>query len=275
MPDMKKLLSRPETFRRLTGLSPRKFSELAAQVTPLFLEADRKRKDRPGRKRAVGGGPKRKLSVEQALFGLLLYYRTYVNHIFIGIVLGIDDSNVCRYFRQMEPLLAGIFRIPERKIRMSEDEILELIVDATEQEAQKRPGSGYSGKKKRQTVKTQAVVSPDGKIMAVSKSVPGNMHDKRLWDLTRAFAGKRAKWKADLAYLGTRCKIPHKKPKGGALTEKQGEENKKHAAGRIVVEHVFAHMKKFGILSQRYRGNVRRYNLVFRNVAGIRNLQIA
>ena len=79
--NLKKLLSKPKTFHRLTGLSPEQFMRLASRVEPLFQQAEYQRKVRPGRQRKIGAGPKRKLSVPQALFGLFLYYRTYTNHV--------------------------------------------------------------------------------------------------------------------------------------------------------------------------------------------------
>lgn len=156
-----KIYHKPKIFQRLTGLTPEKFQGLEKQLTVLFKKADRTRKEARKRERAVGAGNQYKLSVAEALFMLLLYYRTYTNHVFIGMLMGIDDSNVSRYFRRIEPLLAKIFRIPERKVDMSQEEILEIIIDATEQETERRRGSGYSGKKKRTTVKTQIAVTRD------------------------------------------------------------------------------------------------------------------
>ena len=275
MINLYKLFNKPRVFIRLTGLTPQKFEWLVSEIEPRFYEDDRRRKNRPDRKHAIGAGPKRKLSVAQALFGLLLYYRTYANHIFMGMVLGIDDSNVGRYFGRIEPLLAGVFKIPERKAQMDEEEIMELIIDATEQPSEKRPGSGYSGKKKQQTVKNQIVVNSKGRTRAVSKSMGGNMHDKKLYDKARMYNNKRIKPKADLGYLGTSCSLPHKKPKGRDLTKDQKEYNLKFSKKRIIVEHVFAQLKKFQILSQRFRNPIKKHSLIFKNIAGLRNLQMA
>jgi len=271
MINLQKLYKKPKVFQRLTGLTPSKFQELLIRLKPLFQESELKRKKSINRKRKVGGGRKQSLSLGQSLFMLLLYYRTYSNHIFIGMIMDIDDSNVCRYFSRIEPLLAQIFKIPERKIEMSENEILELIVDATEQETEKRDGTGYSGKKKKQTVKTQIIVTPDGKIKSVSKSIKGNIHDKKLYDQTKTYTYKKVKKKGDLGYLGTICKIPIKKQKGKDLTDKERLYNKQFSKERIIVEHVFAHLKKFKILSYKFRNNISGYNLIFKNIAGLRN----
>ena len=275
MINLQKLYKRPQVFQRLTGLTPNKFQQLLIRLEPIFKESELKRKKTTNRQRKVGGGRKQSLSLGQALFMLLLYYRTYTNHMFISIVMGIDDSNVCRYFRRIQPLLAQIFRIPARKIKMSEDEILELIIDATEQESQKRKGSGYSGKKKRNTVKTQIMITHDGKIKSVSKSMPGNIHDKKLYDNTGAYTTIKVKRKGDLGYIGTSCQTPIKKKKNKQLTKDQKSFNKQFNKTRIGVEHVFAHLKKFNILNHKFRNPISSYNLIFKNIAGIRNFQIA
>lgn len=275
MINLHKLLQKPKVFQRLTGLTPQKFMELLENLIPLWEESENKRLSRPDRKRAIGAGNKRKLNIGQALFLLLLYYRTYVNHVFIGMLGGIDDSNVGRYFRRTEPLLAKQFRMPQRKIKISEEEILELIVDATEQETEQRIGTAYSGKKKRHTIKTQIAVTPHGTIKSVSQSVKGSMHDKKLYDRTKMYANKKLRTRGDLAYLGTGIPTPFKKPKNGELTDEQKQFNRQFSKIRIIVEHAFAHMKKFRILSYRFRNPIGRYNLIIKNIAGLRNFVMA
>jgi predicted SprT family Zn-dependent metalloprotease len=49
-------------------------------------------------------------------------------------------------------------------------------------------------------------------------------------------------------------------------------QNRQHATERIAVEHEIAHLKQFGVLSQRFRHRPSRHNLIFRNVVGLRNL---
>lgn len=273
MINLEKVYQKPLVFHRLTGLSPEKFKELTVKIEPLFKEVEFKRLNRPNRKRTIGAGNKRKLSVHQAFFMLCLYYRTYSNHIFLGMIMGIDDSNVGRYFKVLTPLLAGIFKLPERKIDMSQEEILELIIDATEQETERREGTGYSGKKKKNTIKTQVIVNTKGVIKAVSRSVKGNVHDKKLYDQTRAYTIVKVKRKGDLAYLGTSCQTPFKKPRNGALSDAQKIFNKHFSKERVVVEHTLATLKQYRILTYRFRNTIKTYNLIFKNIAGLVNFQ--
>jgi hypothetical protein len=47
--------------------------------------------------------------------------------------------------------------------------------------------------------------------------------------------------------------IPHKKPKGGHLSDEQKAENQALARERVVGEHAFAGLKRYGIAAQVYR----------------------
>jgi len=269
---------RPKILHTLTGLTVCQFIVLLASLRPIWEKAEFRRKNWRGRQRKMGGGRTPNLDLAGDLFMTLLFYRTYTHHPFIGLVVGLDESNVGRRIRRLEPQLQQVFRIPERKIDLTEDELWELIVDATEQETHKRKGTGFSGKKKRQTIKTQIHVNKDGVIKAVSSSIAGNRHDKHLYDVSQTYCRGpdgnpvRVQTKSDLGYVGTECLTPIKKPKSRPLMMHERYYNQQHATGRITVEHQICHLKKFRCLSDRYRGRVSRYNVMFKNIAGLRNL---
>lgn len=130
-----RLRKNDKQFRALTGITPEKFDELLKQIIPLFREADHKRLSSAERKRAIGGGRRFRISLADRLLMVLIYYRTHVTHEFIGFLFMADDSTVSRRIRSIEPLLARIFRIPEKRIELSEDEIAEIFFDGIEQKA--------------------------------------------------------------------------------------------------------------------------------------------
>jgi DDE superfamily endonuclease len=280
----------PKAFRRLTGITPAAFDRLLDQLTPRYEQADARRKGRPGRKRKPGGGRKHALVLADRLLMLLIYYRTYVTHAFLGFLFAIDDSAVGRNINPLQPLLAGIFRIPERRIELAEDEIRELFFDGTERPT-RRPKRGqrafYSGKKKRHTIKTQVVVvrkrKPPGpgakarrlRIAAVSASFPGKVHDKKVYDATRVVAPPDVKRTGDTAYLGTALQTPARKPRGGELTERQKAGNRELSRRRVAAEHGIGKMKVWRIASERYRNPVPKHTLIMKNVAGLHNLMYA
>jgi hypothetical protein len=285
-----RLRKSPPVFRRLTGITPAAFDGLLAQLTPRHEQAEARRKARPGRKRKPGGGRKHSLALADRLLMLLIYYRTYVTHAFLGFLFGLDDSAVGRNINPLQPLLAGIFRIPERRIELAEGEIRELFFDATERPT-RRPKrdqeESYSGEKKRHTIKTQVVVvrkrKPPGpgeeprrlRIAAVSRSHPGSTHDKKAYDSTRAVTPPGVKRTGDTAYIGTGLATPTRKPRGGKLTDRQKAGNRRLSRRRVAAEHGIGKMKVWRIASERYRNPVSKHTVMMKNVAGLHNLMYA
>jgi DDE superfamily endonuclease len=279
-----------ETFRQLTGITPAAFDHLLAQLRPRYEAADARRKDRPGRRRKPGAGRKHALPLADRLLMLLVYYRTYTTHAVLGFLFGVDDSAVGRNINPLQPLLAGIFRIPERRVELRPDEIRELFFDATER-AIPRPTRGqkqyYSGKRKRHTLKHQVVVvvrrkkpGPGAKprrvrVAAVSAAFPGKTHDKKVYDRTRVIAPPGVKRTGDTGYLGTGLATPRRRPPRGALTARQGAGNRRVSRRRVVVEHGIGKMKVWRIAAERYRNPRRRHTLIIKNVAGLHNLMFA
>jgi hypothetical protein len=280
----------PKAFRRLTGITPTAFDRLLAQLMPRYEQAEARRKNRSGRRRKPGGGRKHALELADRLLMLLIYYRTYVTHAFLGFLFGLDDSAVGRNINPLQPLLAGIFRIPERRVDLTEDEIREFFFDATERPT-RRPKRGqrefYSGKKKRHTIKTQVVVvrrcKPPGpgvkprrlRIAAVSESFAGTTHHKRIYDAARVVAPPDARRTGDTAYLGTGLVTPARKPRGGELTARQKAGNRRVSRRRVAAEHAIGKMKVWRIATERYRNPVSRHTLIMKNVAGLHNLMFA
>ena len=290
MTHTERLQRSPKAFRLLTGITPAVFDRLLADLTPRYEQAEARRKDRPGRKRRPGAGRKHALALTDRLLMLLMYYRTYTTHAFLGFLFSVDDSAVGRNINPLQPLLAGIFRIPERRIKLDPEEIRELFFDATERPT-RRPKQGqreyYSGKKRRHTIKNQVVTTrrtkPPGpckkpqrlRIAAVSESFPGSVHDKKVYDRTRAVTPPDARRTGDTAYLGTSLETPARKPRGGALTAAQKARNRRVSRRRIVVEHGIGKTGVWRVASDRYRNPVRRHTLIMKNVAGLHNLMYA
>ena len=290
MSHTERLRRSPNAFRQLTGITPVVFDQLLADLIPRYEQAEIRRRERPGRQRRPGAGRKHSLTLADRLLMLLIYYRTYTTHAFLGFLFGVDDSAVGRNINPLQPLLAGIFRIPERKVRLDPEDMRELFFDATERPT-RRPEEGqrefYSGKKRRHTIKNQVVTArrtkPPGpgkkprrlRIAAVSESFPGSVHDKKIYDRTRVVSPPDVRRMGDTAYLGTPLETPTRKPRGGELTAGQKERNRKVSRRRIVAEHGIGKMKVWRIASERYRNPNRRHTLIMKNVAGLHNLMYA
>lgn len=290
MTHLSRLRKHPHTFRRLTGITPEAFDEVLRQLKPRYDIWNHRRRERSGRQRKIGGGRPFHLTLEDKLLMLLLYYRTYTTHVFLGFLFGIDDSNVGRNMNPLQPLLAGIFRIPERRVHLTEEEIMELFFDGVEQPIN-RPTKGqrtwYSGKRRRHTIKHQVVVVRRRKrrgrgkkkqklrIASVSKAFPGKTHDKKVYETARITSPPEARRTGDTAYLGTVVHIPKKKPQGKELKPRWRKGNRNHASRRVVVEHGIGKMKIWRIVADRYRGKRSTHTVIFKNIAGLHNLMFA
>ena len=150
MKTYRKLIKKPSTFRQLTGLSVSEFEELLGKLDIVWKEKRDWKNQRSKRRRKPGGGRHPSLALAERLTILLMYYRTYITQEFLGFLFGVDKGTVCRNVQEIALLLTGIFRIPEKRVEISADEIAEAFVDATEQPVnrpKKKQRRSYSGKK--------------------------------------------------------------------------------------------------------------------------------
>lgn len=90
----------------------------------------------------------------------------------------------------------------------------------------------------------------------MSKTVSGKIHDINL--AKELNAEKNIQILADLGFLGLKnknisIKIPFKKSKKKILTENELTENRLHNSKRVLIEHVFAHLKTLRILKDKIR----------------------
>jgi len=137
----------------------------------------------------------------------------------------------------------------------------------------------YSGKKKRHTLKTQIIVTKETKKIFKTDFSNGKKHDFKLFKESNLKVNTKIKILADTGYLGINdviknSEIPHKKSKKNKLTKKQKDENKELSSERVFVENVIGSLKRFRILSERYRNRRKRFGLRFNLIAGIYNFEL-
>jgi len=302
-----KLSRRPADFRRLTGVTLEEFGTLKEKTFPVWQRLRKERLNRSDRIRALGGGRKTKLKIfENEVLLLLIFYRIYPTVFVLGLMIGLDDANVCRHLKVMEAVLAKarIFWLKKpkgaRKINSLEEllnkypELADLIGDATEQPVQRprqknkrktkaRQRKYYSGKKKQHTIKHQLIITKKKRIYDVSEPRPGHDHDKTIFikNKTKNKVPKKARLKLDKGYQGLQEEVeielilPKKANRWHQLTRKDKQGNRKLARERIVVEHVIGGLKVFQILAQRYRHRLENHGRTFKNIAAIWNMKLA
>ena len=97
----------------------------------------------------------------------------------------------------------------------------------------------------------------NGEILCTSYG-RGSEHDFKLYKRSKIRIKKEVRCLADKGYQGIKkyhhfSQTPKKKPRKGKLSVAQRKESKKLAKERIIIENVFAHLKRFRILQGRYR----------------------
>ena len=119
----------------------------------------------------------------------------------------------------------------------------------------------YNGKYKGHVVKVQAVTDHLGTIIWFSGPHIGTNSDIAVYRENRPPLLNKEKLLGDKAYQGERKTliVPFKKKKGQSrLTPVQYAFNRVHQWYRATVEHSFAYVKRYHILSGRYRGRISR-----------------
>jgi len=292
----KKLSKKPKQFKTFTGLFVEEFDKLYEIIESQYIGYEKKRLSRKDRINKIGQGRDFKLPLKDRLIMQLMYYRLYTSYILLEYIFGLDQSNVFRDIRHLEPLVKRCIPLPEkihkRTKRISTiKELLEYypemkaFLDSTEQEIprpknKKKRKTHYSGKKKKHTVKTQLITNKKGLIIHKTKHVAGRVHDYELWKRTHPSIPPDVELEEDLGYQGIqkdfpnlKTKIPIKKLRGKKLTKQQKRYNKKLSKERVLVEHAISKVKKFGIIGQEFRNRLNSYDTKMSVVTGIVNFR--
>ena len=161
------LRTRPAVFAHLTGLTVPAFDGVAAEVVPLVEAAHRKALDRPGRRRAIGGGDDFDLSTADQILLTVIWLRQYPTNEVLGLLFGVSDSTASRARTRCLPVLEAAgrdaMRVPDpgaaRRKRLpallKDTPGLAVVIDTFEQRThrpKRRQRAYYSGKKKAHTL---------------------------------------------------------------------------------------------------------------------------
>jgi hypothetical protein len=107
----------------------------------------------------------------------------------------------------------------------------------------------------------------------------GKKHDFKLYKESRIALRNETNLETDTGYLGilavhTNATLPKKKSKKHPLSREDKRKNREISRQRIAVENVLSMLKRFRILSDRYRNRRRRFGLRFNLIAGIYNYEL-
>ena len=276
MLDLQRALKHDRLLRALTGLNRKAFEDLQADFAQALAEAEVPRRSPQPRQRATGAGRKPRLAtVEAKLFFILFYFKVYPTFDLAGLLFELDRSQANRWMHRLQPLveqaLGEKLALPKRQLTSLEEfveafpTVERVMLDGTERPIQRvqdyeQQKTDYSGTQKRHTRSHLGRVAPDRRILVMSQAYPGKTHDKGILntDGWAAWIPDEVKIQDDSGFQGLQneyvnVEILHKRPKGGELTAEQKAENRALAQERVVVEHAFSGLKRYGIAAQVYR----------------------
>jgi hypothetical protein len=293
-----RLSKRPLLFRSFTGLDISEFNEIYMEIESRYNEHERKRLSRTKRERKVGAGRPFKLKARERFLMLLVYYRLYITYTLSGFLFDLDQSNVCRDISIIEPLIKLCVPLPKKLYKRTRrrartiDEVEEYFpgfkafIDSTEQEIprpenKRRRKSYYSGKRKKHTVKTQYMVNSEGLILHKTDHRKGRKHDYDVYKNNHPITPIQVENVFDLGYLGVqndfptvKSVLPVRKKKNVVLSAEETIFNRKHSQLRMIVEHTICKIKKFGIMSGKFRNRLRKYDNISDIVSALLNFRI-
>ena len=137
----------------------------------------------------------------------------------------------------------------------------------------------YSGKKKRHTVKSQVVVDKASKQVICTNFTNGKRHDFDLFKSSGVKLKPETKVQVDSGFQGlqkihTNTDLPKKKTKNHPLIKEDKQKNRKLSSSRVLSENVIGMLKRFRIISDRYRNRRKRFGLRFNLISGIYNWEL-
>ena len=107
----------------------------------------------------------------------------------------------------------------------------------------------------------------------------GKRHDFRVFKESGIHFKPETILKTDTGYQGiakfhANSMLPKKRRKKHPLSKEDKQRNREISSDRALNEHVIGHIKRFKIVSDRYRNRRKRFGLRFNLIAGICNFEI-
>ena len=261
--DINKILSNPRRMKAITGLSKEEFLQLLPLFELVLLDSQKSK----NRKRKVGGGRKGNIkSPLQKLFYVLFYVKCYPTNDMSAFIFGSTKTRTQVWNRDILPLLektlGRICVLPVRRLSSPEEfyqlfpGITEVMIDGVERPIQrskkdKTQKKHYSGKKKRHTRKNVIFTDSKKRVLVLTPSKHGKVHDKKLSDKFGVVENIPPKVAilADSGFQGIQkiheeILMPKKKPRGGFLNVDDKAMNTLISSVRIKVEHTISGIKR-------------------------------
>jgi hypothetical protein len=270
--DLNKILSNKRMSMALIGLTKEKFEELLFSFEKTLLNHQESKK----RKRIVGGGRKGNIKeAQQKLFFILFYMKNYPTYDVCAFLFASSKTSTCDWVHDILPILKKTLGkelvLPKRQIRTPEEFFTlfpfakEVMIDGLERPTvrsknNKTQAKNYSGKKKRPTRKNTIVADSKKKILVLTPTKHGRVHDKKMSDKFSVITTipNEVSIVADTGFQGIQHQhpnvyIPKKRSKNYVFTDIDKQWNRLISSTRIVVEHAIAGIKRYKVSSDIFR----------------------
>ncbi len=123
------------------------------------------------------------------------------------------------------------------------------------------------------------VVDKKTQLVICTSFSNGKKHDFKLFKESKTHVMSKTKILTDTGYLGiakihANSELPKKKSKHKPLTKEDKKNNKNLSSERAVNENVIGSLKRFKIISDKYRNRRKRFGLRFNLIAAIHNQEL-
>lgn len=251
----------------LTGLNIIEFDKLAHQFGKYFQIEK------------ATGRPHHLSNSAHGLFFILFYMRHYCTQELTSLFFHIDQSQVSRWIPIITTALnrcSNFYLLKHnyrKTVKLCFNEI-HFLVDATERQVHRPKINNqriYSGKKKLHTGKNQILLDNQNYIAHVSPTYTGKTHDIKVFRFQKY--PKHYNFLGDLGYIGeNNIKTPIKNHKKLTVDEKYY--NTVFRTVRTPIEHTFAWLKHYRILSDTFRGSKELFLTSFPILCGLYNFAL-
>jgi hypothetical protein len=107
----------------------------------------------------------------------------------------------------------------------------------------------------------------------------GKKHDFKLFKFSKVRWTRDTQGIVDTGYTGIKklqstCLVPKKRRRNTSLTKEEKQTNRNISSVRALNENVIGRLKRFKILSDKYRNRRKRFGLRFNLIAGIQNWEL-
>lgn len=298
MKDKRNEETRCRYLLKLTTVSLKEFMQLLSCFQPVW-DAFHRRHDLKGASRKLAKYKEHESmslqgSKEKLLF-VLVYLSQNPTQEYHGVLFGMTQGKVSQWLKILIPLvhksLAKLRVLPARTTEgfyycLKALSNYFILLDATERPIPRpvdneRQRYFYSGKRGMHTAKNNLITSKNRKILYLSQTVEGSLHDKALADEMELDFPAEGVLMQDLGYLGYRPEkvkvvMPEKKQKNKKLSREDKAYNKLISSMRVTVEHVMAGVKRLRTVKEKLRLRTEGiHDKIMVIACGLHNLRIA